>query len=73
MYSYFRVVVETYFESMGYNLKIHEIRHNTYLVYFSSNSLIYSKYVSMTTRKYVHIPENSRSDLALPTDGVYLM
>ena len=34
---------------------------NTYLMYFSSYSLIYSKYVSMTTRKYVHIPEISGS------------
>ena len=46
---------------------------NTYLVYFSSYSLIYWKQVSMTTRKYVHIPEISCSDLGLPTDGVYPM
>ena len=29
---------------------------NSYLVYFSSYSLVYSKHVSMTMRKYAHIP-----------------
>ena len=43
----------------------------THISVFSSYSLIYSKYVSMTTRKYVHIPEISSSNLGLPTDGVY--
>ena len=52
-------------------MKLENLKNdNTYLVYFSSYSLIYSKQVSMTTRKYVEI---SCSDLDLPTDGIYLM
>ena len=51
-------------------LKDSDKEDNTYLAYSSSYNLIYSKYVSMTTRKYVLIPEISCSDLGLPTDGV---
>ena len=43
---------------------------DTYLEYFPSCSLIFSRHVSMTTQNYVHIPEISRSVLNLPTDGV---
>ena len=54
-------------------LKKSDKKDNTYLMYFSSCSLIYSRHVSMTTRNYVHIPEIFCSVLGLPTDGVHPM
>ena len=70
MYTYFRKRME---KCQNPSKKDSDEGDNRYLVYFSNYSLIHSKQVSMTTRKYVDIPEISCSDLGLPTDGVYPM